>query len=80
MITKTSLIPLILINEKFKTKGNILNKFFAKQCTPLKIDSVVLTSPSFLNRLRLHPFEFSLDEILKIIRSVEVNHGDNLHA
>ena len=37
---KNPLIPPLLLNDKFvtniKTKGNIFNKFFAEQCTPLK--------------------------------------------
>ena len=75
--TKTSLIPPLLINDRFKTKANLFNKFFAKQCTLLKNDSVIPTSQRFLARSRLHPFKFSLDEIPKIIRSPDVNkaHG-----
>ena len=38
---KFPLIPPLLINDKFvsdiQTKANIFNKFFANQCTPLKL-------------------------------------------
>ena len=70
-----------MINDRFKTKANLFNKFFAEQCTLLKNDSVIPTSQRFLARSRLHPFKFSLDEIPKIIRSPDVNkaHGhDNI--
>ena len=42
---KIFLIPPVVINGKFatciKTKANIFNNFFAKQCTPLKNDRVL---------------------------------------
>ena len=78
---KNPLIPPLLINDKFvtdiKTKANILNNLFLGQCTSLKNDSAFPTSQRFLSLSRLHPLDFSLDEILKIIRSLDVNkpHG-----
>ena len=58
-ITKSILfIPPLLINDKFvtdiKTKANILNKFFAKQCTPFKNDSSLPISQHVLTLPRLH--------------------------
>ena len=78
---KIPLIPPLLINDKFvtdiKTKANIFNKFFAEQCTPLKSDSVPPTSQHVLTQSKLHPINFSFEEISKIIRSLDVNkaHG-----
>ena len=59
------------------TKANIFNKFFAEQCTPLKNGSVLPSSQEFLIRERLCSLDFSNDEILKLIRSLNVHkaHG-----
>ena len=42
---KIPLIPPLLVDDKFvtdmKMKADIFNNFFAKQCTPLKKDSVL---------------------------------------
>lgn len=56
-----------------KTKLDILNKLFAEQCTHLWNDSAFLTSQRFLTQWRLHSLDFSLDEIPKIITSLDVN-------
>ena len=51
---KIPLIPPLLVNDKFvtdmKTKADILNKFFAEQCTPLKNDSKLPNSQIFLTQ------------------------------
>ena len=48
---KVPLIPLLLIDDKFvtdiKTKANIFNKFFADQCTPLKLEVFFQLTRSF---------------------------------
>ena len=72
-IQKLPSISPLLINDQFKIKANILRNFFAEQYTSLKNDGVLPASHFFLTELRLHPFEFSLDEILKIIRSLDIN-------
>ena len=50
-------IPPLLIDNKFvidiQTKGDIFNKFFAEQCTPLKNDSILPKSQTFLTQSRL---------------------------
>ena len=60
-------IPPLLINDKFatdiKTKANALNKFFTKQCTPLKNDSVFQTSQHSLTQSRLHSIDINFEEI-----------------
>ena len=61
-------------------KANIFNKFFAEQCTPLANDSVVPVNQIFLTQSRLNYINFNKDEILKIIRALNIHkahdHGD----
>ena len=74
---KIPLISPLLINDKSitdrKTKANIFNKFFPKNV----ILSVLPTSQHVLTQSILHSIDFSFEEILKIIRSLDVNksHG-----
>ena len=78
---KIPLIPPLLVNDKFvtdmKAKADILNKFFAKQCTPLKNDSKIPINQIFLTQSRLSSLGFNEDEILKIIRALNIHkaHG-----
>ena len=78
---KIPLIPPPLIEKKIATdtrrKANILNKFFAEQCTPFKNGSVLPSSQEFLTQERLCSLDFSNNEILKLIRSLNVHkaHG-----
>ena len=79
---KIPLIPPLLVNDKFdmKTKADIFNKFFAeqcKQCTPLKNDNKIPTNQIFLAQSRLSSLDFNEDEILKIIRALNIHkaHG-----
>ena len=55
-----------------KTKANIFNKFFAEQCTPLKNDSKLPSNQIFLTQSPLSFIDFSEDEILKIIRALNI--------
>ena len=82
---KIPIIPPFLIDSKFltdiKTKANIFNKFFADQCTPLKNGSVLPTSKMLLTQSRLCTLNFNEEEIIKIIRNLNVHkaHGhDNI--
>ena len=78
---KIPLIPPLLIEDKFvtdiQTKASIFNKFFAEQCTPLKNDSLLPLNEIFLTQSRLNSLDFNEDEIIKIIRALNVNkaHG-----
>ena len=60
-----------------QTKANIFNKFFAGQCTPLKNNSVLPVNQMFLTQSRLNYIDFNEDEILKIIRALNIHkaHG-----
>ena len=55
-----------------KTKANIFNKFFAEECRPLKNDSVLSINQIFLTQSRLGTLDFNENEILKIIRSLNI--------
>ena len=58
-------------------KANIFNKFFADQCTPLKNNSSLPVNQIFLTQSRLTSIDFDEDELLKIIRALNINkaHG-----
>ena len=58
-------------------KANIFNKFFADQCTPLKNNSSLPVNQIFLTQSRLTSLDFNEDELLKIIRALNINkaHG-----
>ena len=70
-----------MIDNKFvtdiKTKANIFIKIFADECTLLKNNSMLPTNQIFLTQARLQSFDLNEDEILKIIRALNVNkaHG-----
>ena len=78
---KIPLIPPLLVNDKFltdmKMEADIFNKFFAEQCTPLKNDSKIPINQIFLTQSRLSSLDFNEDEILKIIRVLNIHkaHG-----
>ena len=60
-----------------QTKANIFNKFFADQCTPLKNSCVLTENQMFLTQSRLNSINFNEDEILKIIKALNIHkaHG-----
>ena len=78
---KIPLIPPLLIKDKFvtdiKTKADIFNNFFAEQCTPLQNDSKLPPNLMFLTQSRLDSLDLNEDEILKIIRALNIHkaHG-----
>ena len=77
---KIPIIPPLLVNDKFVTdiqmKANLF-KFFADQCTPLKNNSSLPVNQIFLTQSRLSSLDFNEDELLKIIRALNINkaHG-----
>ena len=79
--SKVPLIPPLLVNNKFVSdftkKANLFNDFFSSQCTPLSNDSVLPSCKYFLTDERLITIDFDKNDILKIIRNLNVNkaHG-----
>ena len=75
--TKVPLIPPLLVNNKivsdFTEKANIFNDFFASQCTPINNSSKLLSRKSFKTNNRLLTLNINKDDILKIIRNLNVN-------
>ena len=55
----------------FLEKTNLFNKFFTEQCTPLSNNSTVPVRINFETRERLSSLEFYVDDIVKIIRSLD---------
>ena len=78
---KVPIIPPILIENKLETeflkKANYFNKFFASKCTPLSNSSSLRSSLYLETEVRLTSINFSDNDILKIIRSLDMNkaHG-----
>ena len=75
------LIPPLLVDNNFvtdiQTKANIFNTFFAEQCTPLNNSSVLPVNQMFLTQSRLNFINLNEDEILKVIRALNIHkaHG-----
>ena len=60
-----------------QTKANIFNTFFAEQCTPLNNSSVLPVNQMFLTQSILNFINLNEDEILKVIRALNIHkaHG-----
>ena len=75
------IIPPILIENKLETdffkKANYFNKFFASKCTPLSNRSSLPSSLDLETEARLTSISLLGNDILKIIRSLDINktHG-----
>ena len=75
------LIPPLLVDDKYvtdiKTKASIFNEYFSEQCTLLKSSSVLPINQTFLTQSRLTSLDFNEEEILKIIRALNIHkaHG-----
>ena len=75
------LIPPLLVDNNFvtdiQTKANIFNTLFAEHCTPLNNSSVLPVNQMFLTQSRLNFINFDGDEILKVIRALNIHkaHG-----
>ena len=78
---KILLIPPLLVDDKhvtdIKTKANIFNEYFAEECTLLKNSSVLPINQTFLTQSRLTSLDLNEEEILKIIRALNIHkaHG-----
>ena len=77
------ILPL-LVNNKFmtyfKTKANIFNDFFSKQCTPLAYGRKLPENQVYLTNSRISSVPFSDNLVIKIIRNLNVNkvHGHDV--
>ena len=71
------IIPPLLINNKlisdFEIKANYFNDFFASQCTPLKNNSKISETQSYVTNTKLPSVKFQTKDISDIIRSLDVN-------
>ena len=71
------MIPLLLVNNEvvsdFTKKAYLFNDFFAVQCTPLTNISVLSSTISFKTHSRLNSISFEKEDILKIIRNLNIN-------
>ena len=80
---KILLIPPILVDDKhvtdIKTKANIFKLYFAEQCTLLKSNNVLSINQTLLTQSRLTYLDFNEEEILKIIRTLNIDksHGQD---
>ena len=63
----------------FTKKANLFKDFFATQCTPFTNSSVLPSTISFKTHSRLNPISFEKEEVLKVIRHLNVRkaHGHN---
>ena len=74
---KVSLIPPFnKYVSDFKEKANCFNEFFSLQCSPV-VNSSVLPDISYLTASSLESITISGSDILKTIRSLDINkaHG-----
>ena len=78
---KIPVIPPILVNgnliSDFKEKANRFNEFFSRQCTPLNNGSECPGQLVFVTNERLSTVVFDDQDIIKIIRALNINksHG-----
>ena len=74
------MVERFLYLSDFKEKADYFNEFFRLQCSPV-VNSSVLTDKSYLTASSLESITISRSEILKTIRSLDINkaHGhDNI--
>ena len=71
----------LLVDDKhvthIETKANIFKDYFVEQCTLLKNNNVLPINQTFLTQSRLTSFDFSEEEILKIIRALDIHKALN---
>ena len=82
---KIPIIPPILHNNAFvtdfKKKAELFNSYFANQCTLINSNSTLPLNVQYLTDNRLSSFDFSEDDIMKVIQKLDPNkaHGqDNI--
>ena len=76
-VRKIPVLPPLLIDGKlasdFKEKANIFNEFFSRQCTPLNNGSECPSQLIPYTNKRLSSFVFDDQDIIKIIRALNIN-------
>ena len=81
--TKILLIPPLLVGNQpvtdFLVKANLFNDYFSQQCTTVDNGSSIPPNITFATEQKLSTFEFCIDDIIKIIKSLNRNkaHGHN---
>ena len=78
--SKVPLIPPLLVTKKLyqiSKRKLTFSMFFSSQCTPISNNSVLPSNEDFITDKRLTRIKFNKDDILKIIRNLNVNkaHG-----
>ena len=79
--TRVPLVPPLLVNNRivsdFTEKANLLNDFFASQCTPISNSSILPSRKFFKTNKKLFALNIKKNGILKIIKKPSVNktHG-----
>ena len=72
---KVPIIPPLLVDDKlitnFEAKANIFNNFFSNQCSVLENTSVLPQESIPLTQNNLSFFEFTNDDVLKLIRGLD---------
>ena len=77
------IIPQILHNNTFVTdfekKAELFNSYFANQCTFINSNSTRPVNVQYLTDKRLSSFDFSEDDIMKVIQKLDLNkaHGQD---
>ena len=80
---KIPIIPPILHNNAlvtdFKKKAELFNSYFANQCTLINSNGTLPVNVQYLTDKRLSSFDFSEDDIMKVIQELDPNkaHGQN---
>ena len=78
---KVPIIPPLIVNNQIVTdiqiKANLFNSYFSEQCKPIDNNSSLPINPNFLTHKRLSQLHFTLDDVTKVVQSLNSNkaHG-----
>ena len=71
---KIPIIPPLLVNNQLVTdvltKSTLFNTYFAEQCNPITNNSTIPINANFLTEKRISELQFSIDDISKIIQTL----------
>lgn len=71
--SQTSAKTYYKLASNFKEKANLFNKYFASQCNAITNSSVLRTTIPRKTRPRLTSIDFEDNDVIKTIRSLNVN-------